>query len=303
MDEEKIAAIAASMAPEDVQLFYQIGLIGRRDLPLAPDPRVGFEMVLLRMLAFKPASDGGSNNSNIPPVALKSSVASARAAIQNTAPKATAIESGVAKSSVAENTIIAGTDHESTAQQNTAPKAVSPPQANGHGPARAKAALQTESANNNSPDMRESSAQIVTKPRPASATMAKPISQESQQWHQLVERLNIAGITQQLALNCALKQQTAQQIHLELAESRRQLLNPSRHAALEQALQACLDPDLKLSIDVVESTEMTPAEIKSQRAAEKQQDAEQSIYNDQTVKTLINTFDAQVAPDSIAPID
>ena len=43
--------------PADVQLFYQIGLIGQRDLPLAPDPRSGFEMVLLRMLAFRP--EGG----------------------------------------------------------------------------------------------------------------------------------------------------------------------------------------------------------------------------------------------------
>src|SRR5690606_14562884 len=39
---------------EYVQLFYQTALLGRRDLPLAPDPRSGFEMVLLRMLAFKP---------------------------------------------------------------------------------------------------------------------------------------------------------------------------------------------------------------------------------------------------------
>jgi DNA polymerase-3 subunit gamma/tau len=90
---------------------------------------------------------------------------------------------------------------------------------------------------------------------------------------------------------------------LELAESRRQLLNPSRQAALLQALQACLDPGVKLTINVVATSGVTPAEIKSQRAAEKQHDAEQSIYNDQTVKTLINTFDAQVAPDSIAPID
>jgi DNA polymerase-3 subunit gamma/tau len=42
------------LTSEDVQLFYQIGLIGRRDLPLAPSSRSGFEMVLLRMLMFRP---------------------------------------------------------------------------------------------------------------------------------------------------------------------------------------------------------------------------------------------------------
>jgi DNA polymerase-3 subunit gamma/tau len=52
----ELCALATRMAPEDVQLYYQIGLNGRRDLGLAPDPRAGFEMTLVRMLAFRPAS-------------------------------------------------------------------------------------------------------------------------------------------------------------------------------------------------------------------------------------------------------
>jgi DNA polymerase-3 subunit gamma/tau len=55
-DEERdfILAQAQAMSAEDVQLYYQIGLMGQRDLPWAPDPRTGLEMVLLRMLAFRP---------------------------------------------------------------------------------------------------------------------------------------------------------------------------------------------------------------------------------------------------------
>ena len=53
-DRERIMQLAQQLPSEDVQLFYQTALLGRRDLPLAPDPRSGFEMVLLRMLAFKP---------------------------------------------------------------------------------------------------------------------------------------------------------------------------------------------------------------------------------------------------------
>ena len=53
-DAEQLQHHAASMAGENVQLFYQMALLARRDLPLAPDPRGGFEMALLRMLAFKP---------------------------------------------------------------------------------------------------------------------------------------------------------------------------------------------------------------------------------------------------------
>jgi DNA polymerase-3 subunit gamma/tau len=51
-----IVSAASSVSAEDTQLFYQIGITGRRDLPLAPNPRSGLEMVLLRMLAFRPAS-------------------------------------------------------------------------------------------------------------------------------------------------------------------------------------------------------------------------------------------------------
>lgn len=53
-DRERILQLSQQLPAEDVQLFYQTALLGRRDLPLAPDPRAGFEMVLLRMLAFKP---------------------------------------------------------------------------------------------------------------------------------------------------------------------------------------------------------------------------------------------------------
>ncbi|HEY8569520.1 DNA polymerase III subunit gamma/tau [Microbulbifer sp.] len=53
-DAEQLQRHAASIASENIQLFYQMALLARRDLPLAPDPRGGFEMALLRMLAFKP---------------------------------------------------------------------------------------------------------------------------------------------------------------------------------------------------------------------------------------------------------
>jgi DNA polymerase-3 subunit gamma/tau len=58
LDGEAIARVAASMSAEDLQLYYQIAITARRDLALAPDPRAGFEMTLLRMLAFRPAGAG-----------------------------------------------------------------------------------------------------------------------------------------------------------------------------------------------------------------------------------------------------
>ncbi len=53
-DEAVLRSLTELFDPEHVQLLYQIGLIGKRDLPLSPSPQVGFEMVMLRMLAFQP---------------------------------------------------------------------------------------------------------------------------------------------------------------------------------------------------------------------------------------------------------
>jgi DNA polymerase-3 subunit gamma/tau len=55
-DAERVRELAGRITPEDIQLYYQIATIGRRDLGWAPDARTGLEMTLLRMLAFRPAS-------------------------------------------------------------------------------------------------------------------------------------------------------------------------------------------------------------------------------------------------------
>jgi len=66
-DDPSLEPLAKAIAPEDVQVWYQIAVLGRRDLPWAPDPRLGFEMTLLRMLAFRP--DNAAPGSGAPPAA------------------------------------------------------------------------------------------------------------------------------------------------------------------------------------------------------------------------------------------
>ncbi len=64
LDLTSLQQFAESMDPDLVQFYYQIAITGRRDLELAPDPRLGFEMSLLRMLAFRPGN--GSSDRPIP---------------------------------------------------------------------------------------------------------------------------------------------------------------------------------------------------------------------------------------------
>ncbi len=69
-DRDRVLALAQALPAEDVQFYYQMGLIGRRDLPLAPEPRGGFEMVLLRMLAFRPADTEDAPRQVLKPVGI-----------------------------------------------------------------------------------------------------------------------------------------------------------------------------------------------------------------------------------------
>jgi DNA polymerase-3 subunit gamma/tau len=109
-DAEMVTGLAQRLSPEDVQLYYQIGLTGQRDLPLAPDPRSGFEMVLLRMLAFRPADaakPAGGNEKKKPPLATPRSETTKEPA----APKpesAEAIVAGGAKREPAAARAVAG---------------------------------------------------------------------------------------------------------------------------------------------------------------------------------------------------
>ncbi len=72
LDATELQQFAESMSAEDVQLWYQIAIVGRRDLHMAPDPRSGIEMTLLRMLAFQPAAaaQGGSGGGQRRPAAM-----------------------------------------------------------------------------------------------------------------------------------------------------------------------------------------------------------------------------------------
>ncbi len=112
-DKAAIVQLAAAMRAEDIQLFYQTALVGRKDLPLAADPRQGFEMILLRMLAFKPVNAAPLNLDLVGSLEAPGTVQTeSHNAIEGAAEKKPLTDSEVAPEPVVEN--------------NEAPTAVSP---------------------------------------------------------------------------------------------------------------------------------------------------------------------------------
>jgi DNA polymerase-3 subunit gamma/tau len=82
-----LARLAAQIPAEDVQLFYQTAILGRRDLGLAPDAPTGFRMTLIRMLAFRPpGATGAASASGRAPLATSSTVVSPQSAAPAVSP-------------------------------------------------------------------------------------------------------------------------------------------------------------------------------------------------------------------------
>ncbi|AYO13787.1 DNA polymerase III subunit gamma/tau [Vibrio owensii] len=100
-DAEKIELLSKALTPQDVQLYYQIALKGREDLTLSPNGRVGMEMIVLRMMAFRPSANNSANvisTSSQPQVAPTSSVSpSSQAAPQSSPQRPSQLQAPVAQ--------------------------------------------------------------------------------------------------------------------------------------------------------------------------------------------------------------
>ena len=98
---DQLRQLSAALSAQEIQLYYQIGLLGKRDLEFAPTPRIGLEMVLLRMIAFHPDSapvnpiDGSTGTkSSAPSKPSASSVASQSTPAASTTSKESPMQSG-----------------------------------------------------------------------------------------------------------------------------------------------------------------------------------------------------------------
>jgi DNA polymerase-3 subunit gamma/tau len=237
-DRKNIVELAQSMSPEDVQLYYQIALIGRRDLPLAPDARGGFEMVLLRMLAFRPV-----DSTHAVPVT--------NAVPVKTAPVVNPVTSPVAKKTANSTPTPTPSNTVETTPQKTVPAA----------------------------------------------------NKDASEWENIVTALNLTGMTQQLAIHCTIGKRDEESFQLNMAPTHKHLLSQSRQEALAAALGQHLDLTINLIISVEDDPGSTPANLQQTRDDIRLDQARTTIEDDAAVQAFKDTFDAQVNPDTVQPVD
>ncbi|MDQ3038830.1 MAG: DNA polymerase III subunit gamma/tau [Pseudomonadota bacterium] len=263
-DAVDVEGLALQLRPELVQLWYQMALNGRRDLGYAPSPRSGFEMSLLRMLAFRPSAVGVQATGSSSTVSGSPNVSPARR---------------VSSSTAAEQARAALSD--SSVQARPVPVA--------------KPAMAVDAPREMAPVF-DAPADI-----PIAVASALLVT-DTEHWLDLVSRSEVRGPVRLLAEHSGFMAHADGVLRLSLAPGDEHLKSPSLVLQLGDAVAMMLGGPVQLRFESGASRGDT-ARVRIARARdENQAGAEQGFAADPDIQRLVKEHGAQIVPDSIRPL-
>lgn len=310
-DRARVVELAGVHSAEAIQLLYQIALLCRRDLSLAPEPRIGFEMALLRMLAFLPES-GGSEPAG------KSKPAPPAPPRRSTPPTDVPREINAAVTPDA----IAEPSRPTPSAEDLPPWELSP-----ESPVMPTAPVSTSGVSSlpvpEAEPMRPSLAVAGDRPmqtatdepaeRPAVELVDEAVEKGSgvtrtaasaplaEQWPALLQKLPATGILRAILLNTVLVELSDTQAVLEVDHSQQGIFNAGHQARAEAVFSQYYGRPVKVEMRLAELSALTPHQqaVKAQEAA--QRAAEDAIAGDPNVNWLLARFGGAIVPNSIQP--
>ena len=340
-DKEQIMQLALQLPSEDIQLFYQIALLGRRDLSLAPDPRAGFEMVLLRMLAFKPqgvmdvptqplpATQTFSESPSVKSEISVSIVQNPQAvtpiiALPEQEPKPVqepastlALDSlpfdapyDNAPDNMGENYAVENEYANAPEYFDNNPRSLAPTHETGKPdvtmdaePKKCDAAAPqvVEAATDESNTEVQSSPELFVFP---SVSPHKVTFEQAspEDWPAIYVGLGVSGILQSTIANCQLVTRRGSEFHFVLDESNSTLYDVSHQKRLEDLLSGYFSEIIQVRIQAGKVTVETPAMIAARHKKERQANAVIAIKTDPIVQQLIEQLGASLREDTIEPV-
>jgi DNA polymerase-3 subunit gamma/tau len=273
-DWDSLVEHAAQISPEDAQLYYQIAITGRRDLGLAPDPRTGLEMTLLRMLAFRPAETG---------VAGAAPVAKSTAATSDTVSAGSPEEKQIAKNRAASD-------------GNEAAKV-----------ARAAFDAMHQSASASPAKSPEPELELEPPAEPESVsepgTVAASADEEPEQyWSSLQASLDLSGAVREFARNLQFESADEDRWRFLVPDTLQHLGSRSVVQSLQSALSSRLGHAVMLDLHTASEPVKSVAAATERAEINLMSEAERAIDQDSTVQEIKEKFGAKIIPDSIQPI-
>jgi DNA polymerase-3 subunit gamma/tau len=307
-DRERMLALAARVPPEDLQLYYQILLAGQHELALAPDPRTGLEMLLLRALAFRPeplepqtAAPAPGNNAPVAGAAPGSGSGSGSRAAGDGASAAGSRQAppGVGAGGTARRTDAAPAGPAAAVRRaldgpasaplpsaDTLPGDEVPPDDQARAPARQPAP-----------------AAVPVPPDSAPESAPGSALDNAGDWLSLVGRLDLGGFAKELANHCAFVEWDGKRLRLALDPALSNLRVAGAEQRLGAALAAAMGREVALEIETGHPPAETPARRRARDDAARQAEAETLLRDDALARELQSRLDAQWVPDSIRPAD
>ena len=276
-DWDSLVERAAQISPEDAQLYYQIAITGGRDLGLAPDPRTGLEMTLLRMLAFRP-TDAGSG-----------------AVVHET--KSSAANTGAAGGSSSTNVQSGGNK-----TGNGGSEAAKAARAEFDAMRQAKPARNPESASPvSAPAAEPEPAEQELRLEPE--TIAEPVSSDyTQDWSSLQATLDLSGAAREFARNLQLESADENRWRFLVPDTLKHLGSESVVQSLQSALSTRLGHVVILDLHTASEPVRSVAAAAERAEINRMTEAERAIEEDSTVQDIKKKFGAKIIPDSIQPL-
>jgi DNA polymerase-3 subunit gamma/tau len=288
--EHSLQELAAQLAPDATQLLYSMCLHGRAELGLAPDEYAALTMVLLRFFAFAPAQKKTLKTKEPEPTrALNTAPGGAPSGALVGAPDVAPVaQPHVPEAAAARVQRLPVVERPRDAPVQPKPEAAQPEKLQA---ISVKVAADT-------PRIDRASA-----PEPARLALSElQTSEDGDFWFQLVQELvkaeAVVALVRELALQSQLLARDAQ--HWMLRLERESLNSPTSRQRLSAALEA-VGHKVALSFEVGRVTD-SPAKRIAFAAAQKQQAAEQVIYEDPWVQEMMRDFGAKIVPGSIQPL-
>ncbi|EKK2485700.1 DNA polymerase III subunit gamma/tau [Salmonella enterica] len=333
--EQRMRELARTVPPGDLQLYYQTLLIGRKELPWAPDRRMGVEMTLLRALAFHPRMplpEPETPRQSFAPVA-PTAVMTPPQVQQQSAP---APQTSPAPLPASTSQVLAARNQLQRAQGVTKTKKSEPAAASRARPVNNSAlerlasvservqARPVPSALETAPVKKEAyrwkattpvvqTKEVVATPKalkkalehektPELAAKLAAEAIERDPWAAQVSQLSLPKLVEQVALN-AWKEQNGNAVCLHLRSTQRHLNSSGAQQKLAQALSDLTGTTVELTIVEDDNPAVrTPLEWRQAIYEEKLAQARESIIADNNIQTLRRFFDAELDEESIRPI-
>lgn len=283
-ERERVHRLATAFSAEDVQLFYQTALLGRRDLPLAPEPRSGFEMILLRMLLFKPQT----------PEHLGYAPVDAGQEAQGTT--ASAAPGRAEKKPRTRQPEAVGADSTRPIVEQGGDRPVQtakPVQSEPPGPVAQQ--LETGSP----APLPDATVSKDSETNTAPAELKRLPDSKDSSWADWVPLLDLQGSVLNFARNCHLCQRDKWPWLLQIHPRHEALIQESHVRKIEAALQQRLGGDVRLQVDITDELPATPEALHLNNQRARREAAEQTLRADPFVQLLESRFGATMDKDSV----